>query len=64
MEFEFEGSLTVPLDVDPSEYEGLEIPEVTEELLNLLAAMAPGADFFEDDVANAAAAIYENCNEP
>lgn len=59
LEFEFYGTLVKPLSVDPAEYKGLRPPVITQALMRLLAEIAPGVSFAEDDFELAAGAIAE-----
>lgn len=54
IDFEFVGTTSAPLSLDPTEFEGLSVPQVTDEIKKLLAGIAPGVSFFEDDVVLAA----------
>lgn len=52
--FEFVGTKTAPLSIDPAEYKGMTTPQVTREIMKLLREIEPGVSFFEDDATLAA----------
>lgn len=60
--FEFVGTTSTPLSVDPAEYKGKTLPQVTELLEKQLAELSPGVTFFRDDIVLAAESIA-NAND-
>lgn len=56
--FEFVGTTTAPLSVDPSEFTGMTVPQISQELLKMLREIKPDANFFEDDTLLAAEAVH------
>ncbi len=59
LEFDFTGSSSHALSVDPCEYRGLSLVLAERALLVALSEVAPGVSFFKDDVILAAAVVVE-----
>jgi len=59
LSFSFVGTSEHPMSIDPAEYRGMKVPAITATLLNTLRSIAPGVDFFEQDVEMAAIAVAE-----
>lgn len=57
--FEFVGTTSKPLSIDPAEFAGMKVPEITAEMLKMLSEIAPGVSFFLDDVVLAAETVSE-----
>lgn len=57
MDFEFVGTTTVSVKLDPGEYVGMDYPGVVMDIEMLLMGIAPGVNFFPDDVCFAATHI-------
>lgn len=57
--FEFVGTISTPISVDPAEYKGMSVPKITASILKTLREIQPGASFFEQDVEMAAIAVAE-----
>jgi hypothetical protein len=53
-QYEFVGTTCTALSLDPAEFAGLTISQITGEILDVLAAIAPGVDFFPADIVEAA----------
>ena len=51
--YQFVGTSTHTLELDPSEYRGMSTPQITREVKKLLAGIAPGVSFFPEDIAQA-----------
>lgn len=54
IDFEFVGTTSKPISLDPEEFAGKAIPDITEEILLTLSEIAPDVTFFHDDVVLAA----------
>lgn len=54
IDFEFVGTTSQPLSLDPAEFVNKTIPQITEEVMKTLREIAPGVSFFHDDVVLAA----------
>lgn len=58
--FEFVGTKTAPLSLDPTEFAGMPVQAVTREILKMLREIEPGVSFFEDDAVLAAEVVVAN----
>jgi hypothetical protein len=56
--FEFVGTISKGLDLDPAEFTGCTQADIMVELLTMLDAAAPGVDFILEDVYHAAWALH------
>jgi len=54
----FVGTTSADLCLDPNEFAGMSVPAITEEIKSMLRGIAPDADFFEQDIVEAAAALH------
>ncbi len=54
LDFEFVGTTSKALSLDPTEFAGMRVPQITGEILKTLGEIAPGVNFFTDDVVLAA----------
>lgn len=52
--FEFVGTTCTSLSLDPGEFAGMTVRAITEEILEVLESIAPGVNYFVDDVVEAA----------
>jgi hypothetical protein len=59
LNFEFCGTKSTPMSIDPTEYKGLSVPRITSAILQQLRSISPGVDFFEQDIELAAIEIKE-----
>lgn len=57
--FEFTGTKSTPLSLDPREYHGLSVPAITAALRGILRSMDADVDFFSPDIEFAAATLKE-----
>ncbi len=64
LQFDFTGSTQHPLSLDPSEFKGVPLPKITEEIKNLMRSIAPGVDFAGSDLELAAEAVAEANGDP
>lgn len=53
-QFEFVGSTSQRLSLDPTEYLDMSIPQITSDIMRTLRSIAPDVTFFEEDVVTAA----------
>lgn len=53
-QFEFVGSTSTRLSLDPTEYIDMSVPQITTDILRTLKAISPDVDYFEEDVVMAA----------
>lgn len=54
LHFEFVGTTCKECSLDPAEWAGQSVSQITEELLKILGEIAPGVNFFVDDIVLAA----------
>lgn len=54
IDFEFMGTRSVALRLDPEEFRGMPVPKITGEILSMLRSLEPDVSFFNDDVQLAA----------
>lgn len=57
IDFEFVGTTSAPLSLEPAEFAGKTVPQVTDEIMKLLREIKPDVSFFEDDLVLAADAL-------
>ncbi len=57
LDFQFVGTTSKPLSIDPCEWHGMPVAKITEEILLTLSEIAPDVTFFHDDVVLAAEQI-------
>lgn len=57
LDFEFLGAVNHPLSVDPNEYKGMPVTEITDALAKLMADINPHVSFYLTDFELAAAAV-------
>ena len=53
-QFEFVGSTSTRLSLDPTEYIDWTVPQIAADILRTLKAISPDVTFFEEDVVMAA----------
>jgi len=63
-DFNFVGTVEVPLNLDPAEFRGKTVAQISAEVLNTLRSINRDASFFEQDTELAAIAIYEANTNP
>lgn len=63
MRFQFCGTIIASLGLDPAEFAGKSVSEIAAEIVEMLSAEEPGADFWEDDVVHAANELSELAKE-
>ncbi len=54
IDFQFMGTRSTRLSLDPAEFDGLTTPQITDEIVRTLRAIAPDTSFFDEDVVLAA----------
>ena len=64
IDFQFVGTTSKPLSLDPTEFKGLPVMRITEEILLTLSEIAPDVTFFHDDVVLAAEQIANDAQTP
>lgn len=57
LDFEFVGTVSRPLSLDPDEFKGWPQERIEGEIAKLLKGIAPDVSFFSDDIALAAVAL-------
>lgn len=59
IEFEFVGQVSTPLSLDPAEFAGRSVPQITADIMATLKSIDPRVSFFEDDAQLAAEQLFE-----
>jgi len=62
IDFEFTGIVSTPLSLDPAEFKGATIPEITALVLQTLHGIDARVSFFEDDARLAAETLHEEAS--
>lgn len=58
IDFEFSGLVNTPLSLDPAEFRGATVPEITGLILQTLRGIDGRVSFFEDDARLAAETLH------
>lgn len=56
-QFTFDGMSTHTISVDPREFRGMPVVAITSEIRDVLASIAPGVSFFENELEAAASEL-------
>lgn len=64
LNFTFVGTTCQDVSLDPGEFAGQSVPQITDEIKRVLAEIRPDVSFFEDDVVLAAEQLIGVDNRP